>query len=74
MSLKKLVINTIKFYHNYLSALMLYKCRYYPSCSEYMIEAIEDKGIFLGILKGILRLSRCNLLFPGGYDPYRRHN
>ena len=44
-------------------------CRYYPSCSQYMIESIEKKGIIHGLLKGTLRILRCNPLFPGGYDP-----
>jgi len=48
---------------------MLCKCRFYPSCSEYTLEAIEHKGAFPGILKGIARILRCNPMFPGGYDP-----
>ncbi|MFC1667110.1 membrane protein insertion efficiency factor YidD [Candidatus Omnitrophota bacterium] len=52
---------------------MLYKCRYYPSCSEYTLEAIEHKGVLLGLLKGFLRILRCNPLFKGGYDPYQIH-
>jgi putative membrane protein insertion efficiency factor len=49
---------------------MLYRCRYYPSCSQYALEAIEDKGVLGGILKSIARIIRCNPLFKGGYDPY----
>lgn len=70
MFLKNLLKNSIKFYHNYISSLMIYKCRYYPSCSAYMLEAIEDKGAFFGLLKGIKRIIKCNPLFRGGYDPY----
>lgn len=71
MSLKDVVKNSIIFYHNYLSPLTLCQCRYYPSCSEYTLEAIDDKGVFLGLLKGIARILRCNPFFPGGHDPAR---
>ncbi|MFC1621440.1 membrane protein insertion efficiency factor YidD [Candidatus Omnitrophota bacterium] len=71
MYLKNALKNSIKFYRKYLSQFTLCKCRYYPSCSGYMLEAIEHKGIFQGLLKGALRILRCNPLFPGGYDPYK---
>ncbi|MFH1782023.1 MAG: membrane protein insertion efficiency factor YidD [Candidatus Omnitrophota bacterium] len=51
---------------------MLYKCRYYPSCSQYTIEAIDDKGIFLGLLIGLKRIMKCNPFFKGGPDPYKK--
>ena len=70
MSLKNALKNSIKFYRNTLSPLMLRKCRYYPTCSEYAFEAIEHRGVFVGLLIGFLRILRCNPLFPGGYDPY----
>lgn len=44
-------------------------CRYYPTCSQYALEAIEIHGAFRGSLLAIRRLLRCNVLFPGGYDP-----
>ena len=72
MPLKNVLKNSIKFYHNYISPFMLCKCRFYPSCSEYTLEAIEHKGAFLGLLKGFARILRCNPLFPGGYEPYKR--
>jgi uncharacterized protein len=72
MFLKNLALKAIDFYRKYLSSFMLYKCRYYPTCSEYTREAIERKGFFLGLVKGLIRILRCNPLFPGGYDPYNK--
>jgi putative membrane protein insertion efficiency factor len=46
-------------------------CRFYPSCSSYMIEAIEKKGIFRGVLYGLLRILKCNPFHPGGFDPVK---
>lgn len=66
------VKNSIKFFHNSISPFMLCKCRYYPSCSQYTLDAIDDRGVFLGLAKGVLRILRCNPLFPGGYDPYKK--
>ncbi|MFA5389023.1 MAG: membrane protein insertion efficiency factor YidD [Candidatus Omnitrophota bacterium] len=50
---------------------MLCQCRFYPSCSEYTRLAIEDKGVFLGLLIGFGRIMRCNPFSKGGYDPYK---
>ncbi|MBU0759857.1 MAG: membrane protein insertion efficiency factor YidD [Candidatus Omnitrophica bacterium] len=71
MYLNNTLKNIIRFYHNYLSPFMLCKCRYYPSCSEYAIDAIEDRGVLMGLIKAGSRILRCNPLFPGGYDPYK---
>lgn len=45
------------------------KCRYYPTCSQYAVTAIERFGAFKGSILALLRLLRCNVFFPGGYDP-----
>lgn len=44
-------------------------CRYYPSCSEYMIQAIEKYGVYTGVALGLRRILRCNPFSIGGYDP-----
>lgn len=67
--MKKLLLNLIRFYQKKISPLFPPRCRYYPTCSQYMFEAIERYGVFKGGFLGIRRLSRCNILFPGGVDP-----
>ncbi|WP_234969047.1 membrane protein insertion efficiency factor YidD [Alkalispirochaeta americana] len=44
-------------------------CNYYPSCSEYMRQAIEAHGVLRGCSMGFLRIGRCSAFFFGGYDP-----
>ncbi|PIP67904.1 MAG: membrane protein insertion efficiency factor YidD [Candidatus Omnitrophica bacterium CG_4_9_14_0_2_um_filter_42_8] len=66
-----MVKNSIIFYHNHISSLMLCQCRFHPSCSQYALDAIEDRGVMLGLLKGLGRIMRCNPFSKGGYDPYK---
>ena len=44
-------------------------CRFLPTCSEYTIEAIQERGLVVGLLKGAWRILRCNPFCKGGYDP-----
>lgn len=44
-------------------------CRFYPSCSEYALQAIQAKGIMKGMMLMIWRLMRCHPFHPGGFDP-----
>ena len=67
--LKKAAKGIIRFYQKYISPLSGPKCRYYPTCSHYTLEAIDRYGFFLGGALGTLRILRCNPLFPGGVDP-----
>lgn len=64
---KKAAICLIRIYQRYASSHLRNKCRFEPSCSEYMILAIQKYGFFAGIRKGINRLKRCNI-DDGGYD------
>jgi putative membrane protein insertion efficiency factor len=66
---KKVFIFLIKLYRKYLSPLKHTKCPYYPSCSEYGLEAIERYGAFKGGILASYRILRCNPLSKGGYDP-----
>lgn len=65
--LKNLLVVLIKFYQGKVSAYSRRKCRYSPSCSNYMIISIRKYGLFLGFLKGIKRLMRCRPPY-GGID------
>ncbi|MDD2892035.1 MAG: membrane protein insertion efficiency factor YidD [Candidatus Gracilibacteria bacterium] len=47
-------------------------CKHIPSCSDYMVESIEKRGVVGGILKGIWRILRCNPWSKGGYDPVEK--
>lgn len=67
--MKKLLLSLIRFYRKRISPHFPPMCRYYPTCSQYAIEAIEVHGALKGSLLAVLRLMRCNILFPGGYDP-----
>ncbi|MFA5143191.1 MAG: membrane protein insertion efficiency factor YidD [Candidatus Omnitrophota bacterium] len=67
--MKKLAVIVLKFYRNYLSPFKLQCCRFYPSCSQYTIEAVERYGFLKGMLKGTKRILRCHPFSKGGYDP-----
>ncbi len=67
--IKSFLLGLLKFYKKYISPCLPPSCRFYPTCSEYMYEAICKHGVIKGAFLGILRLLRCNILFPGGYDP-----
>ena len=59
----------IYFYRLILRPLFPTKCGYSPSCSEYMIQAINEWGVFRGGMLGIKRIIRCNPRHVCGYDP-----
>jgi len=66
--MKKLLIKTIRLYQRYISPLKKPCCRFYPSCSQYAVMAIEKYGVLRGGFKAVLRILRCNPLFKGGID------
>jgi putative membrane protein insertion efficiency factor len=56
-------------YKRWLSPLLPPACRFHPTCSEYMREAIGEYGLPHGLWLGVRRLTRCHPWNPGGLDP-----
>ena len=69
--IKTFMISLIRFYQLCISPLLGNNCRYYPTCSQYAIEAIEKKGIIRGSWMAVKRICRCHPWHVGGYDPVK---
>jgi len=68
----KLLIGIVKFYRKYISGLKSApSCRFYPTCSQYTIDALNTYGFFKGVFMSIRRILRCHPFNPGGYDPVK---
>ena len=67
--MKRPLIWLIKFYKKAISPHTRPSCKYYPTCSQYALEAIERFGAFKGGCMTIWRILRCNPFSKGGYDP-----
>ena len=68
--MKKILIGLVKIYQKYLSPLKgRSTCIYFPTCSQYAVEAIEKYGALKGGLLTVWRILRCNPFAKGGYDP-----
>jgi putative membrane protein insertion efficiency factor len=68
---KKLGIILLKGYRRFLSPLLPPSCRFTPSCSLYMLQAIEKYGLLRGGWMGARRLLRCHPFSEGGFDPVK---
>jgi len=66
---RTLLILLVRAYQVTLSPLFSGCCRFEPSCSNYMIEALQRHGVFKGLYLGIRRLLRCHPFGGSGYDP-----
>ncbi|MGR3311571.1 MAG: membrane protein insertion efficiency factor YidD [Candidatus Brocadiales bacterium] len=66
------MIVLIKIYQLCISPFLSRACRYEPTCSQYMIEAVQKKGVLLGLCKGIWRILRCHPFGGAGCDPVER--
>ena len=65
------MIRALRLYKIALSPLLPAACRFYPSCSDYMREAVERYGAARGVWMGLRRLARCHPFHTGGFDPVR---
>ena len=72
--MKKILLFLLKIYKKYISQVFKswgIECKYYPTCSEYMRQAIEKYGALKGVYLGTKRFLRCNPFSKGGYDPLK---
>ncbi|MDI1232219.1 MAG: membrane protein insertion efficiency factor YidD [Methylobacter sp.] len=64
-----ILIAIIKFYRYFISPLLGDRCRFYPSCSSYSLEALQLHGAIIGSYLTLKRLLRCHPFHEGGIDP-----
>jgi len=67
--MRKMMVWIIQLYQYVLSPYLKPCCRFYPTCSQYAILAIQNYGLFKGIGLACYRLLRCHPWAKGGYDP-----
>ena len=65
----KLLIGLVRFYQKFLSPLCGGCCRFRPTCSQYMIEALQKHGPLKGLFLGIKRILKCHPWGGEGFDP-----
>ncbi|QSX07374.1 membrane protein insertion efficiency factor YidD [Sedimentibacter sp. zth1] len=67
----KILIKIIRIYQKLSFSTGIRHCRFYPTCSQYFVEALQKYGIIKGSYLGIKRILRCNPYCEGGYDPLK---
>ncbi|MDQ6961012.1 MAG: membrane protein insertion efficiency factor YidD [Mariprofundaceae bacterium] len=67
--LKRCLIACVRFYRYFISPLLPARCRFYPTCSEYSLEALQRYGAMRGLFFSCRRICRCHPFCKGGYDP-----
>jgi len=67
--MKRFLVILIRFYQKFLSPLKGQTCRFYPTCSEYSVQALQKYGLTKGSWKAIKRILKCHPFHPGGHDP-----
>jgi putative membrane protein insertion efficiency factor len=66
---RELFVGVLRVYQRAISPAFPRRCKYYPTCSEYAVQAVRRYGILRGTVLAAWRLLRCNPLSDGGYDP-----
>ncbi len=69
--MRALTLLLLRTYKRWISPILPSGCRFQPTCSEYMMQAIETHGAAKGIWMGVKRLAKCHPLHAGGFDPVR---
>jgi len=67
--LRELLLAPVRLYRRLVSPVFGQRCRYYPSCSEYAVDAVRSHGAVRGLVLAVWRVLRCNPLSNGGIDP-----
>ena len=67
--MKQAVLLILRAYKRFVSPLLPRVCRFEPTCSEYLYQAVDKKGVVKGIALGVRRLLRCHPFCDGGLDP-----
>ncbi len=67
--MKKILIFTISIYQSVLSPFFGMNCRFHPTCSMYAKEAVQEKGVFVGLWLMLKRILKCHPFCHGGFDP-----
>ena len=68
-NLRNILIYLVNIYQYIISPFFPNNCRYFPSCSEYSINALKKFGIFKGSYLTIIRILKCNPIFDSKFDP-----
>jgi putative membrane protein insertion efficiency factor len=66
---RSVVVRVLRLYQRWVSPAFGPRCRYYPSCSEYAVQAVQQFGILRGLVLAAWRLLRCKPFSHGGFDP-----
>ena len=69
--MKYLLIKLVHVYQVILSPLLHPSCRFYPTCSQYVIDAIAKRGVLIGVINGVRRVLSCHPFGGSGYDPVK---
>nr|WP_073149302.1 membrane protein insertion efficiency factor YidD [Paramaledivibacter caminithermalis] len=68
---KRVLIALINGYRKFISPLKKPSCRFYPTCSQYALEAIDKYGVLKGVRLSLIRILKCHPFHPGGHDPLK---
>lgn len=69
--MRALTLGILRIYKRWISPMLPSACRFHPTCSEYMMQAIEAYGVARGVWMGTKRLAKCHPFHEGGFDPVR---